>query len=81
MPRRTLPVACLSCGYTGKAVVDAHPETHLPQHQFIPCPKCRNPAWTGNPLETRAIISMLVKEVVRLKMDLLDLQGAQDGER
>lgn len=77
-----MPVICLSCGFAEGTPVKAKKGRHdlHPAADFCKCPKCSNKAHVLNPLRSSRVIAAMGKEIVRLKMDIMDLQGALDDE-
>jgi|688.fasta_scaffold1308649_2 hypothetical protein len=66
-------IACLTCGFTGGHQVPAI--DGVPKFDVCRCPKCSKSAHVFRPLRERFVIQALVKEIVRLKLDLMDLQS------
>ncbi|MCA2590199.1 MAG: hypothetical protein IM509_05465 [Microcystis sp. M31BS1] len=69
----TWSIACLTCGFTGEHSVRG--TDGLPKVDKCRCPKCSNSAYVLRPLRERFVIEALCKEVVKLKLDLMDLQS------
>ena len=66
-------IVCITCGFTG-----AHPVLAvdgMPKVDRCRCPKCSNSAYVLRPMRERFVIEALCKEVVKLKLDLMDLQS------
>jgi hypothetical protein len=71
-------ILCTTCGFDGEKPVPA--KDGLPTVDICRCPKCSKKAYTFRPFRTRHIIAELTKELVRMKLDIMDLQGIADGD-
>ena len=69
---RLTPIICLTCGYAGEKPVPA--KLGLPEVDICKCPKCSKTAYVHHPLRQRFVIDALVKEVIKLRLDMMDLQ-------
>ena len=67
-------VTCLSCGQTSKTFVLLR-EDGLGLEDRAKCPKCSNIAHTNSLLGLFSFMRAAAKEIVALKMDMLDVQG------
>ena len=70
------PIICLTCGFDGEKPVPAR--DGVPVADTCRCPRCSKRAYVQNPLRSRFVIAALAKEVAKLRLDIMDLQGAYD---
>jgi hypothetical protein len=73
------PVVCLTCGFDGDNPVPA--KDGISKVDKCRCPKCSNTAFVHHPFRQRFIINALVKELIKLRLDMMDLQADGEGER
>lgn len=73
---RLTPIICLTCGYDGEKSVPV--KLGLPEVDTCKCPKCSQTAYVHYPLRQLLVINALVKAVIKLRLDVMDLQD--DGE-
>jgi len=73
---RLTPIICLTCGYDGEKPVPA--KAGLTTVDICKCPKCSKTAYVHSPFRQRFVVNALVKEVIKLRLDMIDLQD--DGE-
>ena len=73
------PIICLTCGFDGEKSVPAL-KSGFPKIAYCRCPKCSKKAFVHHPLRQRFVINDLVKEVVKLRLDIMDLQAYVEGE-
>jgi len=73
------PCVCLSCGQTNEALFWLR-EDGIP-YQTARCPKCSNRAIGMSLSGFGYFMTQVAKEIVALKGDILDIQGAGDEER
>jgi hypothetical protein len=72
------PIICLTCGFDGEKPVPA--KNGIPKVDKCRCPQCSKTAFVHRPFRQRFIINALVKEVIRLRLDVMDLQAYAEGE-
>lgn len=72
-----MPVICLSTGEISGALLS---KAQLSGAEKVLCPKTNLPAAPLSITGMAGAFPYLIKEVARLKMDLLDLQGESEGE-
>jgi hypothetical protein len=73
-----IPIICLTCGFDGENPVPA--KNGRPTVDKCRCPKCSKTAFVHRPFREGFIINALVKEVIRLRLDVMDLQAYAEGE-
>lgn len=73
-----VPIICTTCGYDGEKPVPA--KEGSPKVDTCRCPKCSKKAYVQHPLRQRFVIAALTKEIVRLKLDIMDIQGALESD-
>lgn len=72
------PVICLVCGKMAPQVVPSNSNGY-PSVNKVPCNACSNEAFVVNPFQQHFVIAAMAKEIARLRLDILDLQGEVDS--
>jgi predicted nucleic-acid-binding Zn-ribbon protein len=73
-----MPILCLTCGFNENHPVKA--QNGFAKVDVCRCPKCSKKAYVLNPLRLHHALGAIGKEIVRLKMDMIDVQGALDDD-
>ena len=68
----SVPIICMTCAYDGDNPVPAR--DGRPRVDTCKCPKCSKTAYVQHPMRQRFLLAAIVKEMVRMRLDIMDLQ-------
>ena len=74
-----MPVICLTCASIHTQYVKAD-ENGFAKVDFVKCEKCQNKAYVQHPLRHRFLLADMVKEIAKLRLDVMSLQEELAGD-
>lgn len=75
------PVLCMTCGNMSDKILKQDNSKIWTDIDVCRCPKCSKKAYVLNPLRTQFLFEAIVKEIVKLKGDIFELECMMEGDQ